>query len=747
MNDKPTEQTISDLPVITRFIYTIGVLPTSYKMSMTYEEQVVWLCNYLETQVIPAVNQNGEAVEELQQLYELLRTYVNDYFDNLDVQEEINNKLDNMALSGELTDLIKRYVDPIYEAYEEEINSEINSQNEEITNFKSSVNTQIDVIDTKVTNAVSGSPLVASSTSGMTNTNRVYVNTTDGKWYYYDGDSWEIGGTYQSTGIGTGEITESMLSSQVKNDFNLYELITDLSNSSARIGTVTDPSITYIGTLFIADKFEQGDVIEFIGDTSLYRYIITEMSVENAGTTSETYTASNIITSTGYNPDNYALKYDSYIALTIAHFTGTAITEDELVAIPNMFQIKRYNSMKTQNLNLENEIQYGNTISKELFPTRMGTASNPGAIYAGILLVNRKMKAGTRIEAVNLPNNYRWAIVTKSDILQISSVVLEDSGWKTTEPIITNYEGYLYITLASPANDQPLPSSEFANIKNYFNIYPNNYINNLSLDPVTQTYVDYDKFIKGVAHRGYSAGAPENTLPAYIMAKERGFNYCETDVQFTSDNVPVLLHDSTINRTARNSDGTTISTTIPISSITYQDLLNYDFGIWKGSQFAGTKIPTLEQFISTCKKLILHPYIEIKSDAEYSNSQLDILIDIVKSNGMINNVSWISGNSSYLAYIKTQLPEARIGLVTSILTTQLVDTAYSLKTSTNEVFLTSDYRYLTVETINYAISKEVPVEGWTIDDTATILSLQKYITGVTSDLYIAGKILFENTID
>lgn len=48
-----------------------------------------------------------------------------------------------------------------------------------------------------------GSPLTASSTAGMTDTDKVYVNTTDGKWYYYDGDSWEIGGTYNSQGIDT----------------------------------------------------------------------------------------------------------------------------------------------------------------------------------------------------------------------------------------------------------------------------------------------------------------------------------------------------------------------------------------------------------------------------------------------------------------------------------------------------------------------------------------------------------------
>ena len=99
MNDKP-EKEIKTLPIIKKFCLSIGQLPTSYLESMSYMEQVTWLCNYLENVVIPALNQNGEAVEELQNLYNLLRTYVNDYFDNLDIQEEINNKLEEMAESG-----------------------------------------------------------------------------------------------------------------------------------------------------------------------------------------------------------------------------------------------------------------------------------------------------------------------------------------------------------------------------------------------------------------------------------------------------------------------------------------------------------------------------------------------------------------------------------------------------------------------------------------------------------------------
>ena len=102
---------IKNLKPFPRFCCSIGYIPTSYKISMTYEEQLLWLCDFLENTVIPTVNQNGEAVEELQNLYVELKNYIDNYFENLDVQQEINNKLDEMADSGELTEILTSYLE------------------------------------------------------------------------------------------------------------------------------------------------------------------------------------------------------------------------------------------------------------------------------------------------------------------------------------------------------------------------------------------------------------------------------------------------------------------------------------------------------------------------------------------------------------------------------------------------------------------------------------------------------------
>lgn len=121
-------KSINKLRPFTKFCCSIGELPTSYMESLTYEEQLIWFCSYLQDTVIPAVNNNGEAVEELQNLYIQLQNYVDNYFENLDVQEEINNKLDELASDGTLTTLISSYIDPY-----------ITSQNNRITQIENTI--------------------------------------------------------------------------------------------------------------------------------------------------------------------------------------------------------------------------------------------------------------------------------------------------------------------------------------------------------------------------------------------------------------------------------------------------------------------------------------------------------------------------------------------------------------------------------------------------------------------------------
>lgn len=97
--------------IINKFCYTIGMIPSSYKQSLTYEEQIMAIGNYLEEIVFPAINNNAEALVELQNLFIELKNYVENYFDNLDIQQEVDNKIEELLQSGQLDEIITSYLE------------------------------------------------------------------------------------------------------------------------------------------------------------------------------------------------------------------------------------------------------------------------------------------------------------------------------------------------------------------------------------------------------------------------------------------------------------------------------------------------------------------------------------------------------------------------------------------------------------------------------------------------------------
>lgn len=250
----------------------------------------------------------------------------------------------------------------------------------------------------------------------------------------------------------------------------------------------------------------------------------------------------------------------------------------------------------------------------------------------------------------------------------------------------------------------------------------------------------FDREIKSIAHRGFSNTAPENTLPAYILARELGFLFAECDVSFTKDGVAVLLHDTTIDRTSNGSGA--------IADLTYEELLQYDFGSWKNSKYAGTKIPTFEEFIALCKEIGLHPYIEIKNDGEtYTQEQVEALVAIVEKYGMQDNCSWISFNLTYLEYVKNVDSTARLGYVSSKTISQsMINSVKALQTGENEVFLDISYNMLNENNVMLAIQNGLAVETWTVDNTNDIKNRPKYVSGYSSNKLVATDTLLKVSV-
>ena len=249
--------------------------------------------------------------------------------------------------------------------------------------------------------------------------------------------------------------------------------------------------------------------------------------------------------------------------------------------------------------------------------------------------------------------------------------------------------------------------------------------------------------VRSVNHRGFCVYAPENTMPAYERSADEGFDFVETDVCFTKDNVPVLLHDDTINRTARNIDGSEIAKPIWIGDLTYRETLLYDFGIWKGPEFVGARLPKLESFLELCKDRKLHPYLELKKNGDYTQDQIEMVVDMVDARGMRGNVTWISFELDYLRWVAEKDPEARLGYLSYFSTEPetvrwQADVVSSLKTGSNYVFLdlgiVNQSSYPCAEYENAGVPVEVWVIPFGVDEERECLeNLDPYITGVTAD--------------
>ncbi|MDR2896595.1 MAG: glycerophosphodiester phosphodiesterase [Propionibacteriaceae bacterium] len=111
---------------------------------------------------------------------------------------------------------------------------------------------------------------------------------------------------------------------------------------------------------------------------------------------------------------------------------------------------------------------------------------------------------------------------------------------------------------------------------------------------------------KIIAHRGASAKAPENTIPAFELARDLGADAIELDVQLTSDGEVVVIHDHKVDRTT---DGQG-----EVAAMSLDQLKSLDASAGR-SGFAKVTIPTLEEVFTALADSSLTINIEIKEGA------------------------------------------------------------------------------------------------------------------------------------
>ena len=154
--------------------------------------------------------------------------------------------------------------------------------------------------------------------------------------------------------------------------------------------------------------------------------------------------------------------------------------------------------------------------------------------------------------------------------------------------------------------------------------------------------------VRMTAHRGYSAVAPENTLPAFRQAGEYGFWGAECDTTPTTDGVWVIIHDDTVDRMTDGEGKVTDLTFAEIRSLTVDAGSNIE-------QYPGTKVPTLTEYLDVCKAYGMHPVIEINACA--GTEKLESLASMLAAREDRDAFVIISFDREICARIKTLMPD------------------------------------------------------------------------------------------
>lgn len=166
-------------------------------------------------------------------------------------------------------------------------------------------------------------------------------------------------------------------------------------------------------------------------------------------------------------------------------------------------------------------------------------------------------------------------------------------------------------------------------------------------DTLSQRSITHDFFrnqadqcgIYSLSHRGLSSQYPENTMTAFIEAWKVGHSWLETDLQWTSDDKPVLLHDDTINRTS-NGQGA-------IAEMTLAEARQYIF-----NKYTGETLPTLEELLVFIRYSGMKLQLELKS--LLTDDQYTIMYNLIKKYGLKDRIvlstfiSRFSHNQQYI---------------------------------------------------------------------------------------------------
>ncbi|MGW0689934.1 glycerophosphodiester phosphodiesterase [Streptomyces sp. NPDC002738] len=226
------------------------------------------------------------------------------------------------------------------------------------------------------------------------------------------------------------------------------------------------------------------------------------------------------------------------------------------------------------------------------------------------------------------------------------------------------------------------------------------------------------------AHRGASAYAPENTLAAVDRANHLGFDWVENDVQLTKDGVLVVIHDPDLKRT------TNVEKVFPkrapwaVKDFTAAEIARLDAGSWFGARYAGTRIPTLKQYLDRIERNDQNLLLEIKNPQIYPGIEKETL-RVLRQKGWLDpsHVRYRLVIQSFSAGSIKKVHQQRPDVTTGFLGTPAIADLKAYAAFTDQInpsYASISTRYVAAaHALKGAHGRMLRVNTWTVNDAAT----------------------------
>lgn len=219
--------------------------------------------------------------------------------------------------------------------------------------------------------------------------------------------------------------------------------------------------------------------------------------------------------------------------------------------------------------------------------------------------------------------------------------------------------------------------------------------------------------MKIYAHRGSSGTHPENTLAAFQAAAELNIHGVELDVHLTKDGELVVIHDETINRTSTGEGF--------IKDLTLAELRAFDYGSWFGDEFAGERIPTLEEVLAIFQDTAHHVNIELKSDVFPYEGMGEKVLYAIERMRMAQRVVISSFDHEAIREFKKMAPHIEVALLTMEVLVDAYDYARFIPADALHISLPTAQRKMTKE----ALLKGAIIRVFTVNKVEYALALQQ----------------------